>query len=107
MLAEMGHKNFRLGNLHTETYEEVMLSDALLDSLEQTITESVPACNDCGFQPYCGSEPVYHYATQGDIVGHKPTSGFCRKNMGMLRHLIALMEDDPAAKRILMSWVRV
>jgi uncharacterized protein len=107
MLAEMGHKNFRLGNLHTETYEDVMFSDVLLDSLEQTITESVPTCNDCGFQAYCGSEPVYHYATQGDIVGHKPTSGFCRKNMGMLRHLIALMEDDPEAKRILMSWVRV
>jgi His-Xaa-Ser system radical SAM maturase HxsB len=107
MLAEMGHKNFRLGNLHSETYEDIMLSDALLDSLEQTITESVPVCNDCGFQPYCGSEPVYHYATQGDIVGNKSKSGFCQKNMGMLRHLIALMEDDPEAKRILMNWVRV
>ena len=106
MLAEMGHKNFRLGNLLNDRYEDIMLSDALLDTLEQSIAESVPACNDCGFQPYCGSDPVYHYATQGDIVGNKAYSGFCRKNMSMLRHIISLMEDDPEAKRILMSWVR-
>lgn len=107
MLAEMGHKNFRLGNLHTDSYESVMLSDALLDPLEQTITESCPSCNDCGFQPYCGSDPVYHYATQGDVVGNKAYSGFCKKNMGILRHIFSLMEDDPAAKEILMKWIRV
>lgn len=107
MLAEMGHKNFRMGNLHSETYEQMILSDALLDSLEQTITESVPACNDCGFQPYCGSEPVYHFATQGDIVGNKANSGFCKRNMGMLRHIIMLMEDDPEAKQIMLNWIRV
>ena len=31
MLAEMGDKTFRLGNLHEDTYEEIMLSDALLE----------------------------------------------------------------------------
>ena len=46
--------------------------------------ECVPMCTDCGFLPYCGSDPVYHHATQGDVVGFKPTSGFCRKNMGVI-----------------------
>jgi hypothetical protein len=84
-----------------------MLSSALLDPLEASIAESVPGCHDCGFQPYCGSEPVYHYATQKDPVGHKALSGFCKKNMAIMRRLISLMEDDPAAKKILHSWVRV
>ena len=106
MLAEMGDKRFRLGHLHTQTYEDIMLSDALLDTLEQTITESMPGCHDCGFQPYCGSDPVYHYTTQGDIVGNKALSSFCSKNMTILRFLIQSLEDDPTAKQIFQSWIR-
>ncbi|QLE53252.1 His-Xaa-Ser system radical SAM maturase HxsB (plasmid) [Nostoc sp. C057] len=105
MLAEMGDKTFRLGNLQTDTYEQMMLSDALLDPLEQSLCESSPMCQDCGFQAYCGSDPVYHHATQGDYVGHKAFSGFCKKNMEILRHIITLLEDDPEAKEILFSWV--
>jgi uncharacterized protein len=107
MLAEMGEKKFRLGNVIENTYEEIMLSEVLLDTLEESITESVPSCHDCGFQPYCGSDPVFHYATQGDTIGNKALSGFCRKNMSMLRQIITLMEDDPEAKKILLNWVRV
>jgi uncharacterized protein len=106
MLAEMNDKKFRLGNIHQNTYKEMMLSDVLLDVLEESINESVPMCNDCGFKPFCGSDPVYHYATQKDVVGNKALSGFCKKNMAIMRRLIALMEDDPVARDILKSWVR-
>jgi uncharacterized protein len=106
MLAEMGNKQFRLGNLSENSYEQIMLSDALLSPLEESITESVPGCQDCGFQPYCGSDPVYHSATQGDLIGNKAMSGFCRRNMAIFRHLISLMEDDPQTAAILRSWVR-
>ncbi len=107
MLAEMGDKQFCLGNIHENSYEEIMLSEALLNPIEQSIVESVPGCQDCGFQPYCGSDPVYHYATQKDSVGHKALSGFCKKNMAIMRRLISLMEDDAEAKKILLSWVKV
>jgi uncharacterized protein len=65
----------------------------------------MPMCHDCAFLPYCGSDPVLHRATQGDVVGHKAFSAFCSKQMGMLRHLITLLEDDAAARRILLGWV--
>lgn len=107
MLAEMGDKTFRLGNIHNNSYEEIMLSDALLQPLEQSIAESVPACRDCGFQPYCGSDPLYHHATQKDSVGHKALSGFCKKNMAIMRKLITLLADDPDARKILLDWVRI
>jgi len=106
MLAEMNDKSFRLGNLNKDEYEGIICSDVLLDTLEQTMTESVPGCSDCGFQPYCGSDPVFHHATQGDRVGHKPSSAFCHKNMEITRHLIRLMEGSDEMKSILMSWVR-
>ncbi|MGZ3762996.1 MAG: His-Xaa-Ser system radical SAM maturase HxsB, partial [Mucilaginibacter sp.] len=106
MLAEMGDKKFRLGNVHTDSYADIMLSDTLLDTLESTLSESIPMCADCGFLPYCGTDPVYHYATQGDVVGNKALSGFCSKNMKIFRHIIFLLEDDAEARKILLSWVR-
>ncbi len=106
MLAEMGDKSFRLGSVHHDSYEDVILSDTVLDTLEATLSENLPMCNDCGFLPYCGTDPVYHHATQGDAVGHKATSGFCSKNMKIFRYLFTLLEDDPEAKKILLSWVR-
>jgi uncharacterized protein len=107
MLAEMDDRTFKLGNLHENTYEEVMLSDALLNPLERSMAVSSPQCYQCAFQSYCGSEPVYHYATQGDYVGHKALSGFCEKNMTILKHLIKMLEDDQRARKVLLSWVRI
>lgn len=105
MLAETGDRRFRLGNLASDSFEDVMLSDTLMDVLSETMTEGVPMCVDCGFQPYCGSDPVYHYATQGDVVGFKPTSDFCRKNMAVMRHLIRLLEDDERSASVLKGWL--
>lgn len=107
MLAEMNDKTFRLGNIHTDSYRDIMTSDALLEPIEATITESVPNCSDCAFQPYCGSDPSYHYATQKDPVGHKALSGFCERNLAVIRKLLTLLTDDPAAREILMRWVQM
>ena len=105
MLAEMGDKTFRLGNVHCDCYEDLVLSEFFLDTVEGTLSESAPMCHDCGFLPYCGTDPVYHHATQGDALGHKALSGFCAKHMKLFRHIFTLIEDDPAARNILMNWV--
>lgn len=105
MLAEMGDDSFRLGHVDTSTYEDIVTSGALVAPLGDTILECMPMCNDCAFLPYCGSDPVFHRATQEDTIGHKAFSAFCSKQMGMLRHLITLLETDPAARQILLGWV--
>lgn len=107
MLAEMNDRTFRLGNVMTDDWEALMTSDALLDPLESSFTGSVPMCNECAFEPYCGSEPVFHHATQGDSVGHKPTSAFCNRNMAVCRRLISDLETKPDIRRIYESWIRV
>jgi len=104
MLAEMGDKTFRLGNVHEKLWEEIMTSDALLQPLEESITESAPMCSECAFEPFCGADPVFHHATQGSFLGHKPTSAFCRRNMAIFRHLITLMRDDESARSIFLRW---
>jgi uncharacterized protein len=105
MLAEMGDKTFRLGNLLSDQYDDMMLGDSLLDPLESSIAESCPTCSDCAFIPYCGSDPVYHYATQQDVVGNKALSGFCSRHMAVFRHLIARMEDQPKDRNLMLGWV--
>jgi uncharacterized protein len=105
MLAEMGDRTFCLGSLDDETFESVMTNEALLGALEDSLLESAPMCSDCAFLPFCGADPVFHAATQRDVVGHKAFSAFCAKQMAVLRHVIALLEDDPEARRILTSWV--
>lgn len=105
MLAEMGDHSFRLGHLDTDSYEAMMTSEALLSPLFDSMLEGAPMCSDCAFLPYCGADPVYHKATQGDSVGHKAFSAFCSKQMAILRHIIELLEYDAEAKEILMQWV--
>ena len=75
-----------------------MLSDALLDPLEESFAPSAPMCQDCAFEPYCGADPAYHHATSGDYLGRKPTSGFCRRNMAIFELLLDRYEADPETR---------
>jgi uncharacterized protein len=105
MLAEMGDDTFRLGNVRENTYEEIILSDALLTPLEESFAASVPMCSECAFEPYCGAEPVRHHVLHGDFVGRKPLSTFCNRNMEIFRRLISLMEKDDEIRKIFQSWI--
>jgi His-Xaa-Ser system radical SAM maturase HxsB len=105
MLAEMGDQTFRLGHLDEHDYDRLMTSDALLVPLGETLLEGMPMCTDCPFLPYCGADPVFHRATQGDSIGHKAFSAFCAKQMGVLRHLIGLLETDADTRDILLRWI--
>ena len=104
MLAEMGDTRFRLGNLHEMGYPELILSENLLEPLEQSFTWSVPWCNDCAFEPYCGSDPTFHHATQGDYVGRKALSAFHHRNHTIFRMLLDRYERDATTRELFLSW---
>ena len=104
MLHEMGDSTFRLGNLHADAYEEIMLSDALLEPLEASFAQSAPMCTDCAFESYCGSDPVFHHAAMGDFVGRKPISEFHRRNEHVFRLLLDRYERDPIARQTFLAW---
>lgn len=106
MLAEMGEGKFKIGQLGESTYEDVFLSPALLDPLDESFAMSAPMCNDCAYEPYCGSDPVFHYGIYKDFIGRKPESEFCRRNMSTFQYLIARMEADPFVKNLFLGWAR-
>jgi radical SAM protein with 4Fe4S-binding SPASM domain len=106
MLAEMGDRTFRLGNVHDSSYPDIMLSDALLNPLTESITLSAPMCSTCAFEPYCGADPVFHHATMGDFTGHKALSAFCQRNMGVFTLLLRKMRDDPYFRDLMWRWAQ-
>jgi His-Xaa-Ser system radical SAM maturase HxsB len=104
MLAEMGDKTFRLGTVRN-THRELFVDSDLLPMVYETMLEGLPGCCDCALLPYCGSDPVFHHRSQGDVGGRRLSSAFCKRNMELMRHLIRLLEDDTRAASILRSWI--
>lgn len=104
MLAEMGDKTFRLGNVATHSFRQLFTEGPLLETLHASMAEGVPGCTDCAFLPWCGTDPLFHHRTQGDVVGHRPTSAFCARHLAVFRHLVSLLEDDPQSAAILRAW---
>jgi radical SAM protein with 4Fe4S-binding SPASM domain len=106
MLAEMKDWTFRLGNVHRDTRRSIFTSEPALKMFQASCAQSLAGCSDCAFQSYCAADPVYHYSTQGDMYGHRPTSGFCTRNMEVLKHLFSLIQaNDPDTMSILWSWI--
>ncbi|MBS0027490.1 His-Xaa-Ser system radical SAM maturase HxsB [Chitinophaga sp. 22321] len=105
MLAEMNDFTFKLGTLGENTYEEIFYGNKVAALSEVMTNESLPGCSECAFQAYCGVDPVFNHATQGDLIGHRPTSSFCQRNMEIIRYLIALMDKDKKIEKIFRSWI--
>ena len=106
MLAEMQDWTFRLGNVHKDNRRSLFMSEAAMNMFEASCNQSLAGCSDCAFQSYCGADPIYHHATQGDMYGHRPTSGFCKRNMEVIKHLFSFInEDDPQTMGIFWSWL--
>lgn len=105
MLAEMGDETFCLGHVG-DSYDAVSASPAMELLAAGAVAESIPGCADCAYLPYCGSDPIDSYRRQGDVIGHRPTSAFCERQMAMFdlifEKLRAEDEDDVA---VLTSWV--
>jgi His-Xaa-Ser system radical SAM maturase HxsB len=106
MLAEMGDTSLKLGNVLENSYEEIFFGSKMQALAAASCNESLPGCSDCAYQPYCGADPVYHYATQGDLLGHRPTSGYSSRNMSTIKHLLSLLHSqDKDLENIFWSWI--
>jgi len=106
MLAEMNDFTFRLGNVHEHSRRDLFSSETFLEFQQAACNQGLPGCSDCALQPYCGSDPIFNHATQGDMYGFRPTSAFCHRNMSALKHLFELIaENNPETMGIFWSWL--
>jgi len=106
MLAEMRDNTFRLGNVHKDTRRSLLTSDPALAMFESSCNQALVGCSDCAFQAYCGADPIFHHATQGDMYGHRSSSDFCARNMEVIKHLFAyIAQDDASTMGIFWAWL--
>lgn len=104
MLAEMGDPSFRLGNL-SQDYRQVMRTERVRALVENSCLESLPGCNECAYAPYCGADPVFNWVTQGDLVGFRPTSAFCSRQMMTFDLLFdGLRGEDTYVRSLYQAW---
>ena len=105
MLHEMGDDEFKLGTVW-DSYEDLFAGESFLRLVADGTAEALPGCSDCALQPFCGGDPIFHYATQGDRIGHRSNSLFCLKNMGIIRLLLEYLEDgDEEVQEIFAAWI--
>ena len=105
MMAEMGTDAFLLGNVYSNTYNELVSAKTCRAVCAASTLETIPSCCDCVYQPYCGTCPVVNYALTGDIIEKTPRSFRCEVYSGMLDHLFSLiMENNPETIDILNRW---
>lgn len=106
MLARTGDKRFLLGTVHDNSYEEIFGGKVLREIVANSCVETMPGCAFCAYQIYCGADPVRNYVESRDILGHRPTSEFCKKNMGIIDFLFEIIhQGDDEVLDILWSWV--
>ncbi len=104
MLARMGNTSFRLGNVFSNTYKEIFLSDTLKDIARSSCVETIPGCSTCVYRTYCGVDIFRNYLETGDIAHVRSDSFFCRKQTMIFDYLFERLKD-PAFLKIVGSWI--
>jgi len=106
MLARMGDKKFSMGNVHEDSYEHIFNGSLIHKIVQNSCVETLPGCASCAFQMYCGADPIRNYAETEDIVGYRPTSEFCKKNMAIIKYLFEIIKkNDDDVIDVISSWM--
>lgn len=105
MLHEMGDSTFRLGNVFSDSYSDIMNNGVCRTACASSILESIPVCCDCVYQPYCGTCPVVNYAKNNDVIEKEPRGYRCKIYSGMLDYIFKQLKNgDEETTDILRSW---
>lgn len=103
MLAEMGDNSFKLGSVDN-TYDELMDCSNCKAACIASVTESLPNCCDCVYNPFCGTCPVVNLALSKDIYCKEPNDYKCKIYKGIYDILFTALQNSQQEK-ILKSWV--
>lgn len=104
MLAVGGDQSFRLGNVASSKYRDILESPVTKTLCVASCLEGLPGCSDCAFKPYCGVCPINSYF-HGGLFPQKASDDRCAVNKGILE-LIFEKLTDVKSRAVLESWLR-
>ncbi len=106
MLARMGDRHFCLGNVYNNTYKEIFAGQKLKNITRSACVEITPPCAYCGYQAYCGCDPVRNYLETGSELRNMTNSPFCKKHKGIISGLFKILRNaDETTMNIIWSWI--
>jgi uncharacterized protein len=106
MLARVGDTRFKIGNVVSNTYDEIFNNPILKDITEKSVLYTTTSCSNCVYNAYCGSDPIRNFVESGDIVGYRPNSAFCKKNKLLFKYLLKIIqENDNDIMNVFWSWI--
>ncbi len=100
---ETKNENLALG--HVKNFSIEGLIESSLNLLSDTFLFSNPGCDDCAYNQYCGSDPMFHLSTQGDHIGNKAFSDFCKLEKGIFDHIFSIFQRDSYERGVLQEWL--
>lgn len=98
-------EEYRLGNVMTHTYDQISISE-LAKVVRSISSETMPKCNSCAFNAYCGHCPVISFYQHGSPLPEGPDDFECEKNLKIIPYLFKkLIDNNNVDGKILESWV--
>ena len=96
---------FCMGNVLTHTYDQIITSQ-VAQAVRGVASETMPKCNSCAFNAYCGHCQVRSFYQHGSPLPEGPDDFECERNLKMIPYLFKkLIDDGNPDKEILESWV--
>jgi len=93
---------FKIGNVKTHTYADVMKeSGCKVVDLTSGLSSM---CDDCVWQPYCGTCMVAVYGAQGNVVQKQSWDHECKIRYGQTDYLMRKIIYDKDARAIFQHW---
>ena len=100
-----GFDLFKVGNVASHTFQEVLTSDESVNFISASINDSY-RCAQCAYKPFCGLSPVLNYASHNSLLLH-PNSFFHKVYQGMFDYLFEKILEDDDHKKMFDRWVNL
>lgn len=95
---------FRMGNVRTTTYHEVIRSQQAKQLVANSLNDNL-LCDNCAYKPYCGTCQVATYAEEGNIIPKLPSNAHHLYFEMMFDYVFDKMIFDAETRDVFFDWV--
>ncbi len=108
MLHEMGDDRFCIGHVNDSRYRDLVGHETVREVVIASNRDAQPGCVNCAYNPYCGTDPVSTYRTQGSIFGRVADNYLCTLHKGVQDLVFEkLITGDREAVDVLTKWTTI
>lgn len=107
MIDAGGDPAFRIGDVRTSTYAEVIQHPTVRAMAAASYLDALPQCESCWNTPYCGLMPLHTWMQSRDLFGQRPLTAKHTQYLAISRMLFERLarDEDGRIEAIFRRWV--